>query len=183
MGSQVSANYLDVLSVRMAAGRGFANSENRSSEPVTVVSEALARRLFGNAASAVDHLLTVNGVPCTITGVVGEPFRGEVPGLNVDIWVLIQQFRPAEDLANRSGSFFQVIGRLRNGVSHEQAAQFLSALYARAAAPEAATLPPAITTRGAAQQISVVDGSRGIPLLAQRFEQSFRSTDPSQLNA
>ncbi|MCB1553748.1 MAG: ABC transporter permease [Xanthomonadales bacterium] len=45
---RVSADYLDVLGIRLLAGRGIEANDRAGSEPVAVINQELARRLFGD---------------------------------------------------------------------------------------------------------------------------------------
>ncbi|HJU42649.1 MAG TPA: ABC transporter permease [Vicinamibacterales bacterium] len=58
----VSAGYFDTLGVRIIEGRAFDRTDRIGSEPVTVVSESLARRLFASTR-AIGETLRISTVP------------------------------------------------------------------------------------------------------------------------
>ena len=65
----VSANYFDVLALRMLEGRAFDGRDSGLSDPVVIVDELLARRYFG--ASAIGrHLTDAKARRLEIVGVV-----------------------------------------------------------------------------------------------------------------
>ncbi len=77
-GQSVTANFFQVLGVRMAAGRGLLSEEDAAPGGVTsvVIAESLARRLFGSAEAAVGQALQLNSVPFTVVGVTAAGFQG-----------------------------------------------------------------------------------------------------------
>jgi putative ABC transport system permease protein len=76
--NQVSASYFGILGVRPLVGRTFEEAEDRvGGAPVLVLSEGLARRLFGGAAAALGRTLTVDGTSATVVGVMPPSFRIE----------------------------------------------------------------------------------------------------------
>jgi predicted permease len=71
----VSAEYFPTLGIAIRAGRNFSAADAPGSERVTIVSEALARRYFGDAARAVGRVLATGRRPQdrrTIVGVVAD---------------------------------------------------------------------------------------------------------------
>jgi putative ABC transport system permease protein len=66
----VSAGYFDTLGMRIVSGRAFAPADRIGSEPVAVVSESLARRLWpapagGASSGAVGETLRISTLPQT----------------------------------------------------------------------------------------------------------------------
>ncbi len=74
---RVSDGYRAVLGTPLVAGRDFDAGDRRGSEPVVIVNQSLARRLFGDA-SALDARLVLplgrggESVTCRVVGVVGD---------------------------------------------------------------------------------------------------------------
>src|SRR5207302_11369468 len=56
---QVSPRYFDVLKLPILSGRGFADGDQKSAEPVAIVSESLARK-FWQAGQAIGERVRVN---------------------------------------------------------------------------------------------------------------------------
>jgi putative ABC transport system permease protein len=81
---RVGAGYFDLYGVQLRQGREFASSDRLGSEPVAVVSETLARRLWGENAAIGQQIRVVEGdMPGspfgpwrTIVGVVGDIRQG-----------------------------------------------------------------------------------------------------------
>ena len=68
---RVTAGWFDLLGVPVAAGRTFGPQEGApGAEPVAVVSQAFARRHFGDVASAVGAPIRLDGETMTVVGVL-----------------------------------------------------------------------------------------------------------------
>ena len=99
MSTQVSANYFSTIGASIPIGRGFAPVDERPGVPrVAVISNDLWVRRFASNPGVLGHTIDVSGSPAVIVGIAPPGFRGEVPGLASDVWLLISQFRTAEDL-------------------------------------------------------------------------------------
>jgi len=126
-GSLVSGNYFDVLGVRLALGRTFTPDEDRApgSHPVVVISHRLWQRRFAADPSLIGKTIRLNQLDFTVIGVAPEGFRGSFVGLEYDLWalaIMYPQVSPSGHHLNLRGSHhFLVIGRLRDGVTFEQA--------------------------------------------------------------
>jgi putative ABC transport system permease protein len=128
-GAMVSGNYFDVLGVRPALGRTFLPEEDRipGAYPVAVVSYGLWKRRFGSDPGLVGKEIRINGHTFTVIGVAPRGFKGTVMGEVPEIWVpmiMEAQVLPpywAGWMGERNWSLVQVIGRVKPGVSLEQA--------------------------------------------------------------
>lgn len=127
-GGHVTANFFEVLGLRLAAGRSFTVDEDRPpfGSPVVVLSHAYARQAFGSVANAVDRVVQVNGRPMTVIGVAPEGFAGTTPTSQVDVWfpgaayTYVNHFseQSAMRFVQRSGGlFYMFIGRLAPGAN------------------------------------------------------------------
>jgi len=122
-GLHASAALLPVLGLEPQLGRNFSASEDRpGGEHVVLISAAMWQQRFNHDASVLGQSLTLDGAPYTIIGVL--PAAASAFPLNqIQLWVP----RPAEvpflipSQVNNGGFFFQVIARLRPGVSLVQA--------------------------------------------------------------
>ncbi|MGH9408116.1 MAG: ABC transporter permease, partial [Vicinamibacterales bacterium] len=76
-GEAVSANFFDVLGVRLGAGRSFLPSEDAApgGSPVVVLADRPARDYFGSPAEALGRHVLVNGVDFTVIGVAPPEFE------------------------------------------------------------------------------------------------------------
>ena len=71
----VSANFLNVLRVGPAMGRGFAPGEDRpGTDKVILLADGLWRRSFGSDPDVVGRSVLVQGLPATVIGVLPPSF-------------------------------------------------------------------------------------------------------------
>jgi putative ABC transport system permease protein len=121
-GARVSANFLHILGVEPALGRGFMPEEDASGAPaVTLLSDSLWRRRFGAQSRVVGTTVSLNATPHTIIGVLpaGFPF----PSPEIDIWVtrVAQPSEPMPYQTPASAPYLIGFARLKPYVSQEQA--------------------------------------------------------------
>lgn len=140
-GSHVSVNLLSVLEVTPILGRGFLPSDNQAgSEPVALIGHDLWQRRFGGDPTILGTKIKLDGSAATIVGVMPAGFQfpggtGTVGGFftnpPADIWLPLT-FSP-NDLTQRSNHWLQVIGRLRAGVTFDQASLEMNEVQRRIA--------------------------------------------------
>lgn len=137
-GEVVSGRYFEVLGVRAAAGRLLQPADDviGGAAPVVVLSGRLWRERFAADPAAVGQDLHVNGRELRIVGVADPAFRGpDVLGSVPDVWVPLA-LAPAVLGSQYQGydrpgfSWLQVVARLSEGTTVEQARAELSAIYA-----------------------------------------------------
>jgi predicted permease len=123
-GLQVSGNYFSTLRLTPALGRGFLLAEERAPDanPVAVLSYGLWRRRFGADPSVVGKEITLNGQGYTVVGVAPAEFTGTIRGAAPDIYV------PIKPENNRHKYWLLLMGRLKPGVSGEQAQAAMNVL-------------------------------------------------------
>jgi len=141
IGTLVSAEYFDVLRVRLAAGREFLRREEDTGEPVAVVSAAFATRRFGSPAAAVGRSFLANATPFTIVGVAPAEFRGLGFADFSEIFVPIGSWpRIATgggrhmDILRRNWGWLSFFARRRPGIGNERAQAAVDLLVRREAA-------------------------------------------------
>ncbi len=129
-GMQVTPSFFRTLGVEAAVGRVFADADAEvGQEQKVVLSHGLWQRLFAGHSDAIGQDLRVNGVPYTIVGVMAPDFRYVNP--EIQLWTPAA-FGPADRGDDRRHSnSWQMVGRLRDGVSLEQAQSQIDALNAR----------------------------------------------------
>jgi macrolide transport system ATP-binding/permease protein len=136
-GSFVSGNYFDVLGVIASRGRTFLQEEDRTTgtHPVAVISYNLWQRSYGGASDIIGKTISLNNQPLTIIGVAPQGFRGMTLTRAPEVWVPIRMLRPLAtgELTRlnpemRNWGWLSVIGRLKNGVSPEQAQAEVNAM-------------------------------------------------------
>ena len=123
----VSGSYFPVLGVSPALGRLLNEDDDRQpgAHPVVVLSYAYWLKAFGGAPDVVGRRVLVNNFPMTVVGVASATFRGIDIGDVPAVWIpaaMKKQATPEWDkLLDRRTRWMQVIGRLRPGVTGEQA--------------------------------------------------------------
>ncbi len=112
---RISAGYLDVLGLRPVIGRTFSQEEDRPHGPkAAILSDGVWRNIFGADPGVLGQIIELRSEPYTVVGVLP---RGAVTPLNADVYTPLQPNREGEGRATN----FEVIARLRNGASWEQA--------------------------------------------------------------
>jgi len=136
-GSIVSANYFEVLGVHPILGRAFEPSEDvgRSAHPVTVISYQLWKERFQGDPQIIGKTQRMDGVIHTIIGVAPEGFYGTFVGWATKFWVPASMEDTFEaggyKLEDRGERWIEAYGRLKPGVTIEQAQQEISAVAKR----------------------------------------------------
>ncbi|MFL6274021.1 MAG: ABC transporter permease [Blastocatellia bacterium] len=124
-GNLVSGNYFDVLGARPALGRFFTPEEGQTPDthPVVVISYSLWQRRFSGEPQAIGRAMTVNNHSYTIIGIAQKNFRGTLVGVSPELWVPVTMRKEATpgELMTRNSRWLQAFGRLRPGVSLDQA--------------------------------------------------------------
>jgi macrolide transport system ATP-binding/permease protein len=144
-GSVVSSNYFPALGVRPILGRAFEANEDvgRSAHPVTVISYQLWKERFGGDPQIIGKTQRMNGVLHTIIGVAPEGFYGTFVGWAMKFWVPASMEDTFEaggfKLEDRGERWIEGYGRLKPGVTLEQAQQEVSAVAKRLDADYPAT--------------------------------------------
>src|SRR5208283_6819 len=128
-GEIVTGNYFSGLGVHPVLGRGFLPEEDRApgEHPVCVLNYNFWRKQFQSDPNIAGKSIRINGHPFMIVGVAPRGFIGTrlftfVP----DVWVpLAMQQTIAPDYGNRregrDNRWMELRGRLKPGVSREQA--------------------------------------------------------------
>jgi predicted permease len=137
----VSADFFSVLGVKPVLGRTFASGEDeQGAAPVALISADLWQRKFGSAPDVLGKDITLDDRSYTIIGVIPAGFNLRINSFrNADVYVPIGQWNnPA--LQNRGAALgLHGIGRLKPGVSIEQAQSDLDRVMRDLAAAYPAT--------------------------------------------
>ncbi|HEY2943523.1 MAG TPA: ABC transporter permease, partial [Vicinamibacteria bacterium] len=134
-GELVSGTYFPVLGVRPAAGRLLSEDDDRTpgGHPVAVLSHAFWTSRFGADPGAVGRSMAINGRPYAIVGVAQAGFEGIELGRPTQVFVPLMmkaQITPGWNaLDERLYRWVRVFGRLRPGVTSEQARAGLEPLF------------------------------------------------------
>jgi len=126
-GSEVTANLFPLLGVRPVLGRAFsAGDQTPGRDRVALLSYGLWQRRFGGDRGVVGRSVQVDGLPYTVVGVMPPRFNFPQRG---QLWVPFTVDQNAQERANRM--YAGAIGRLKPGVTVEQARADLAAVSAR----------------------------------------------------
>ena len=131
----VTGNYFDVLGVKPLYGRTFLPDEDRTlgTHPVAVLAYGCWQRDFGGDPAIVGQTVSLNRRDFVVVGITEKDFTGTDLGGAPDMWVPMMMHRELQpELAMfydaRRGLAFNLIGRLKAGVSLAQAQAAMSAL-------------------------------------------------------
>jgi len=123
----VSPSLLTLLGLQPARGRGFAADENEPGKNhVAVISDGLWRRRFGADPNIIGTPLTLDGAIHQIVGIAPEGFH--LLDTPTEIWIPYVPDPTDMVDSSRGHRSLTVIGRLKSGVSVEQAGSVLVAL-------------------------------------------------------
>jgi len=134
-GYSATANYFDLLGVQPALGRFFheADVHGSNSAPYMVLSDSLWRSAFNADPGVVGTIVRLGKDPFTVLGVAPPRFHGTERFVWPDYWIPVVNHFGADSLRDRTGHPLTVLGRLKPGVTPQQAAENLSAIAAQLA--------------------------------------------------
>ena len=139
-GANTTANYFDTLGVRPILGRTFLPEEEMKAD-VALVTQKFWRKYLNSDPHAVGQIITLNGVATTVIGVLPNPPVAWF-GPNADIFTVKPFQLPGltQERLMRGVSFMRTVGRLKPGVTTDQARAALASLQQsyRQERPEAA---------------------------------------------
>jgi predicted permease len=127
-GANTTANYFDTLGVRPILGRTFLPEEEMKAD-VALVSQNFWRKYLNSDPQAIGRNINLNGVATTIVGVLPNPSVAWF-GRNSDIFTVKPFQLPGltEERLMRGVSFMRVVGRLKPGITADQARSALQIL-------------------------------------------------------
>jgi putative ABC transport system permease protein len=133
---RVSAEFFEVLGVQPVVGRSFQLGDEGRGR-VVLIAHSLWRRNFGSDPNVIERVVSLNGEPATILGVLPDWFRfpaaGELPqgfGFSLDPMVWTLDVLTPEQRRNRGGKSLALIGRLKRGVTARDAQTDLAKIAA-----------------------------------------------------
>lgn len=175
----VSGNFYQTLGVPTSIGRPIEQSDDASgASAVAVLSDAFWARRFGRNRGVLGERIDINGVPATIVGVNPRDFSGATEGFAPDIFLPLH-LQPAvwpnryitdgSMVGDPAAWWLSLVGRLAPSVSGARAQAVLN-LALRDAVRN--TLPDRVHRDQ--PQLRMVDGSRGVDELGDRFGRPLR---------
>ena len=122
-GAWVSPSLFPLLRARPRLGRLFTETDARAeAEPVALLGHGAWTRRFGSSPDVVGMVLPLDGTPHAVVGVPAEGFRFPTPDQEVwTPWVMPSAAPTGPGGRPAAVQFFEALGRLRPGVSPEQA--------------------------------------------------------------
>src|SRR5262245_14522813 len=129
-GRYVTASFFSTLRVQSQIGRFFGEDEEKAGAArVMVIGDGLGRRLLNADQAVIGRAINYNGANWTVIGVLpgNFDFYGRSNGNN-DVFLPIGQLPDQPLLRDRGSHAFDVIARLRPGVSERKAATAMNTI-------------------------------------------------------
>lgn len=151
-GELVSGNFFSGLGVQPFLGHVFTLQDELNNAPIAILSYRWWHSRFNGSRAILGQTLYVKGVPITIVGVAPPGFEGADPGQpQMDFWIPLQKnpilgpwgLGPGDVTLYGSPNFLclMMIGRLKPGVSSENAVAALTPLFRRTLAQASPVSP------------------------------------------
>jgi macrolide transport system ATP-binding/permease protein len=136
VGVMVSDNFYQVMGIRPVLGRGFLPEEGQvpGRNPVVILAYDFWRTEFAADPSILNNTMRINGIDFIIIGVAPKSFNGVDEYVRPHFYVPLMMWQrlnalPENPLEDRTNHAFDVKGRLKSGVSREQARAELAILW------------------------------------------------------
>lgn len=132
----VSATFFPILGVKPVLGRVFSEDEDKlGGAPVGLISGGLWKRKFGASPEVVGKTITLNANLYTIVGVIPASFHYENSNFwpDAEIYLPIGQWSEKLFRDRRVGMGMDAVGRLKPGVTFQQAQSDMDAVAAHLA--------------------------------------------------
>src|SRR5262249_61129621 len=121
-----SKDLFSLLGLKPILGRNFLPEEEPPvSNRVVILSQALWRRGFANDPGIIGKSIQLDGASFTVVGVMGDQYP-----LETDFWLPLSHLSQI-DLTSRRHHSVQAIGRLKHGVTIEQARKEMETIAER----------------------------------------------------
>jgi predicted permease len=178
----VSGTYFPVLGVNATFGRVLTETDdqNQGGHPVAVVSYAWWQQRFGGDPSAIGKPVKIDNIDYTIVGVAPKEFFGTTVGNVPDLWIPLameKQLPPAhwDGRNDPAAQSLYLIGRLRDGVSADQASPGINLLFKQWLGTLESRLPADKKLQNIQKaSIELTPASRGISSLREQFSLSLK---------
>ena len=132
-GQSVTREFFSLLRIPLLAGRAFAVDDDRTRADVVVIGERLWHTRFNGDPAIVGRTIPLDGKPFTVIGVAPAGFQILYDS---DLWTLMTPKRTPEQ---RRIHYLQVLGRLKPGVTIDQARSAMAVIAAQIAGISPAT--------------------------------------------
>jgi predicted permease len=130
-GGYVTEDFFKIIEVKPILGRDFTAADNKpGAEKVVLLGNEIWKRDFSGDPQVVGQAIRVNGKAATIIGVMPPNFKFPQ---NEELWVPLYNEFPVKPRGDPNGIGPQILGRLKAGVSIDQANAEFSSLAKRIA--------------------------------------------------
>ena len=178
----VSGTYFPVLGVNPTLGRTLNDTDDQvtGNHPVAVVSYSWWESRLGRRSDAVGQTINIDNVVYTIVGVAPRDFFGTTVGQSPNVWMPLAMGKklPPAYWDGREDNGFQclyLIGRLKDGVSAQQASADVNLLFKQFLKDAANNPPNERQVRGiASAYIELTSVGRGLSELRTQFSLSLK---------
>jgi predicted permease len=169
-GVWVTGGYFTTLGLRPSLGRLLSPADNEpgADNMVAVLDHAFWRDRLGARPGVIGEPIRVNGRMYTIVGVVPEGFSGTTLGANPRVYIPMQSRKWIGDhngLIDRKDYWVYLFGRLRPGVTREQAKagldRVITPILAEVEAPLLESVSEQTMARFKAKTMVVEPGAKG----------------------
>src|SRR5215470_2840188 len=128
-GGRVSGNYFDTLGAKAILGRTFIADEDSSGAPhVAILSQGLWQGRYAGDPKIIGRKISVGGEAYTVVGVMPGAFQFPLMGI-ANLWTPLAL--TDKERGERNTSWFAAFGRLKPGVTQEQAGAESAAIFRR----------------------------------------------------
>jgi len=131
----VNADLFPLLGATPMLGRTFLPEEDKPGDNgrVVILSQPTFQKYFNSDPNVVGQSVVFDGKTFTIVGVMPRSFDFPIQNLPVDVWTTVAVNREGKEpiTDQRGAHFINVIGRLKPGVSREQAQAEMTTIGSR----------------------------------------------------
>ena len=119
-GAVVSGNFFTLLKVSPSLGRSFTPLDEQPDEPVAIISYDFWQSRFDQSRDVLGHTIVLQDRIYTIVGVLPPGFSYPDSIGDAQVWTILDPTHE-ETRTNRTYCWLKTVGRLRAGISIEQA--------------------------------------------------------------
>jgi len=134
-GSVVTANLFPLLGATPILGRSFVADEDKptGNGRVVILSQDFFERRFNSNPALLNQAITLDGTKYTVVGVMPRSFQFPIQNDPVELWTTVAVDAAGESpvTAQRGAHFLNLVGRLKQGVTQEQAQADANTIAAR----------------------------------------------------
>ena len=128
-GGRVTWSFFDTLGAKPILGRIFTPDDDRSGSPhVVILSDGLWRGRYDGDPKIIGRNITIGGEAYTVVGVMPETFQFPLMGI-ANLWTPLSL--TDKQRADRGSSWLPAFGRLKPGVTQEQAEAEAGVFFSR----------------------------------------------------